>query len=928
VISKKASAPVWPRGWGAVIGAALAAAPSCALAQEASSTAPAAFINPTVLTPQAKPPARVPIRAVGPARKGLEPPANADKIYIAVRSIRLVGAFSEMQAENEALIGALQGRRLSLAEIYRTLQTLQAAYSRSYPLARVSIEDNDFRGGDVHVKVTDVYIESLDLSQSPERVRDIIAARVQPLVGKRHLTLEEYQRRSLLIGSVAGISGQTSTKQGSAEDADVLVVSVTESPWAGAGVLDNRLPREFGTFELSQVVSANNALGFGEQFSVSAASSMDFDRYLDGTAKSQSYATDFILPIGVDGFTVLSGYVSVRSRPTPYPGTFSESYNVMGERGTGDYDRAYLQAAYPLLLTMDRSVKVAATYDHVDLRTRINPLPSIFSAPVGFGPSSFNVPVGFGYDLSRDQYSVARFAADAKTELSSWWEWGGSASLLTIYSHGLGGRTAIDLPLIGAIGVPLSRPEANPTFNRFALKAGLNIGLPENFQLTGVFRSQTSFGKPLMIPENLSLDGFEAVSGYAAGTLNVDRGITLRSELSRGFSVDWFESSNNTIAPYLFAAYGRGSHETTYVGETRRHRAETIGSGLRADTSITGSPYGESLSLEFGKDFSNLPFHESGYRANVSFNVRFAGDSLYAAPFTPQKTLVTKSPKAAQANPTEIWTGAYAGLNAGYVWDPQGGAYTFGAPAQTDLDALLSLDYTLVSALAASGTTAASGGGALGGGQIGYTRQSERVLLGLETDLQGTNPRSRGSLVSYGQEAATGDVALSAIEHNKDVEWLGTARGRLGFLPWPELLAYATGGLAFGKAAADVHVTQDWTGPFLAPYLNSIGSVGQFAGVKTGWTIGAGLEWMFAPNLSLKGEILYYELGAARFASSPLFTQFGPIAAPPYNSVALSTRAAFRGDIVRLGLNYHFRDFGFTASAASAWRLPEGFSLD
>ncbi len=617
----------------------------------------------------------------------------------------------------------------------------------------------------------------------------------------------------------------------------------------------------------------------------------------------------------------------MRWRPTPYPFSFSNLYNLAGERPAGDFDRAYLQMAYPLLLTVERSVKVAATYEHVDYRTSLNPLPALLGTTFGFGPGSATIYTGYGYGVNRDQYSVARFASDSRAQIPSWWEWGGTLSLLTIYSHGLGGRNEFDAPILGAIGTPLSRPFASPDFDRFALKARLDLGLPENFHFAGIFRGQTDFGKALVLPENLSLDGAEAVSGYAAGTLNVDRGLTLRSELSRPVSVDW-PQANNVVAPYLFAAYGRGTHETTFVGEQRRLWVETLGGGLRADTSITGSPYGESLLLEFGKDYSNIPFHETGYRANVSFNVKFAGDSLYAAPFAPEKTRVTKGPKAAPG-PTDIWTGAYVGLNAGYAWDPQNGASTFGAPAQSNLDSFLSLpglNYGWPSALGASGATASSNGGILGGGQIGYNYLSERLMMGFEADLQGSNPSTRGSIVGYGQEPITTDTAITSIAQQKNVEWLGTARGRLGFLPWPNLLAYATGGLAYGRTKADAYVTQFWNGPIIGPLLNSIGSVGHFAGDKTGWTIGAGLEWMFAPNVSLKGEILYYDLGAVTFAASPLFTQFSPNPSSlQYNSVALSTRAHFQGDLVRVGLNYHFNDAGAVAAAAMAARLPDGF---
>ena len=99
------------------------------------------------------------------------------------------------------------GQAASLAEIYEAARELQKAYSSAYPLARITVSPHDVRGGDVRITVTDGHIEKLDLSGVPERVRDLVRARLEQLVGKSHLTAEEFQRRTILIGTLAGVTG-------------------------------------------------------------------------------------------------------------------------------------------------------------------------------------------------------------------------------------------------------------------------------------------------------------------------------------------------------------------------------------------------------------------------------------------------------------------------------------------------------------------------------------------------------------------------------------------------------------------------------------------------------------------------------------------------------------------------------------------------
>jgi hemolysin activation/secretion protein/opacity protein-like surface antigen len=863
------------------------------------------------------------VRAVGSAPQALQPPPAADTIFVTVRDVTISGSFPEMVEKEAEFLAKLKGRRVSVAQIYQAAQALQGDYVKAYPFARISIPSQDFKSGYVRLVVVDGYIEKLDLSGVPANSRELIGARVEQLVGKRHLTAEEYQRRTLLIGTLAGVNGLALTKPGASPDTNVLVIQAKENRIVASTVIDNRLPKYFGTWQASQSVALNNAFGLGEQITASVASGPDFNRYFSGTAKSQAYVGDVSVPIGVDGLMAGAGYISARSRATPLLFAFPDYQQSAGERAAQTFERAYARLAYPLILTADTTLKAQAAYEFTANRLRLGPYP--------LGLSPWGSPV---FDVYRDRYSVFRLSGEGRQNLP-WWEWGGSIQALAVYSYGLGGRTAWNAPIVGT---PLSRPGTGPNFNKFAVKARLNLGLPENFQFTLIARGQTSFGQPLMITENFSLDGYEALSGFAGGTLNVDRGATVRAELSRTFQfgiLGW----QNFVAPYVFYAWGRGAHEWPFTSEFATLRAESFGGGFRADTQLTSSPYGETWALEFARSYSNIPFREESFRTNFSFNMRYAGN-----PFDPDmpapRSGPTKGPLVVSSDaPPPLWTGFYAGLNAGYSWDPHPEATTLGIPASGPLG-LVSDIFANASALGISGISRGTVGGFAGGGQIGYNYQLNSFVGGLEADLQGSNlptKHGRSRLTDAVLPVvvpnpnpppdfvlqASSNPAASSVQHEKSVDWFGTVRARLGYTVTPTFLAYATGGLAYGHVSSNTLIAQRWGGE-AGLFFDSTGSAGRYSGMRIGWTLGAGLEWMFSPSLSLKGEFLYYDLGSASYIQNPLLTSIVPLT--PVSTVLPFTRTQFNGDVIRAGLNYHFgQPAAAVASASAPSLLASGF---
>jgi outer membrane immunogenic protein len=188
------------------------------------------------------------------------------------------------------------------------------------------------------------------------------------------------------------------------------------------------------------------------------------------------------------------------------------------------------------------------------------------------------------------------------------------------------------------------------------------------------------------------------------------------------------------------------------------------------------------------------------------------------------------SPYAAPAQsyviPNSTWNGFYLGANGGGAW----GSSTW------------------------SGFSSFNTSGGLVGGTVGYNRQFGQIVGGVEGDLDWANIQG-GGVCTFGCQTTN--------------NWLGTVRGRLGYAggTW---MPYVTGGLAFGNfQAGNVFGTSETT--------------------NAGWTLGAGVEYAFAGNWTVKAEYLYVDLG--NFNCSTCIA---------------GTNVSSTMNLVRGGVNFHF----------------------
>ncbi len=246
------------------------------------------------------------------------------------------------------------------------------------------------------------------------------------------------------------------------------------------------------------------------------------------------------------------------------------------------------------------------------------------------------------------------------------------------------------------------------------------------------------------------------------------------------------------------------------------------------------------------------------------------------------------------------WTGFYLGANAGGLWGHSD--VTSSAPCTAALLGGPNAGYfcTMTTGLAngaavgAAGTGSLSGSGFTGGVQAGYNWQTGNAVLGLETDFDAFHFRGSQSVsANYPVFAHVFPTDTFTVGTSVETNWLYTARARIGWLVNPNILAYATGGLAVTRLEVANSFSDDH-------HPSPASGAGSNSATKPGWALGGGLEWAFDKNWSVKVEYLYVDFGSVTVTSKIFSAQ------PPGYSQAISTSADLTASIARVGVNYKF----------------------
>jgi outer membrane immunogenic protein len=218
-------------------------------------------------------------------------------------------------------------------------------------------------------------------------------------------------------------------------------------------------------------------------------------------------------------------------------------------------------------------------------------------------------------------------------------------------------------------------------------------------------------------------------------------------------------------------------------------------------------------------------------------------------------------PPPVYAPPPFNWTGFYIGANIGGAW------------ANRDVrDPFLGVNFN----------NGNSNGTFIGGGQLGYNWQFGYAVLGIEADFDGVANNNNSGTIFI--------PSVGNIQVTSNNRWITTLAARFGVTNGPWLFYGKAGGGWVGSD--DFTVTNLTTGASITGSNNS----------NSGWLVGAGVEWAFAPNWSAKVEYNFLGLDDRTF-----------IAPVGFISRAGDSFVDRNRDInmVKVGVNYRFNWGGY-----------------
>ena len=159
------------------------------------------------------------------------------------------------------------------------------------------------------------------------------------------------------------------------------------------------------------------------------------------------------------------------------------------------------------------------------------------------------------------------------------------------------------------------------------------------------------------------------------------------------------------------------------------------------------------------------------------------------------------------------WTGYYAGLQAGYGWGQSDITATQGAPFSVSPDLH----------------------GGFVGGHVAGLWQFDQAVIGGEAELN-------YSSIDGSEDAGAGGSLGS------DIQWFGSVNAKAGYA-MDRLLVYGIGGVAF----AGIETSQNAATAFADTRT------------KTGWTVGAGVDYAMTNNIVVGAQYRYYDFGSEHF---------------------------------------------------------------
>jgi hemolysin activation/secretion protein len=511
-------------------------------------------------------------QAALPAAAAAKPPPGSENLRFKPSIVTVDGGLPELAAEERALTSAVSGVQISVAEFYALAAKIEAAYvRRGYPFARVAVPPQHLADGQpARLIIVDGFIEQVDVSAVPKRLRGHIRALLRPLVNKHWLRFGELERHLMLAGDTPGVQIRSAIAPGRQEGGVRLIIEVTSHLVGGSVSVDNNLGPAFRGREGSVQLALNSPFGLGEQAYVLLSGDPAVSgESLGRDAPRRVIAGGLSVPLGDQGLKATAE--ATQSITQPLGGLFA----------TRDvFTRYAFRLTQPLIRRRQEDLNVTLSFeDMVERQT----------APQ------------FAVILFEDRYRLFRAAVNYDRQMP-----GALLNLGATLTVGDGDQPGT---------LHLSRAAASPHFVKAEFSGAYAHALPAGFQSQLQVRGQVMLSGGEPTSELFILDGPQSLSSFTSGTITADQGFVARAALTRPFSL---HGGRVTLTPGIYDAEGRGYFIVSTPYDVTRANAY----GLTLDCAVLPPRSAQPVvvSLDWGRGHSNGPEpHATRLSAAISY---------------------------------------------------------------------------------------------------------------------------------------------------------------------------------------------------------------------------------------------------------------------------------------------------------------------
>ncbi|MDG9924440.1 MULTISPECIES: ShlB/FhaC/HecB family hemolysin secretion/activation protein [unclassified Pseudomonas] len=415
------------------------------------------------------------------------PSLPASDTPFAVRKVRLEGVKSYPENTFTPLLQSLEGRQVTLAEVQAVTERITQRYRHDgYLLVRSYVPAQELNDGELVLRVVEGKVNKVTVSGASNRTLEGYAENIREEAPLRGSTLE---RNLLLMNDLSGneTRGVLSASEGT-EGSD-LNLENKQRRWEGFFGFDNRDSRYYGPWQVYGGVGLNDPFGIGDHLALRLGRSVEGD-------KLAFYEGQYEMPVGRDG-TVLS---------------------LLAQHNDGNAD------TLDFLNANSSGDTLAARITHPWIRSRNETFKTSLAFTWFNGESEYlddpDLPPS-----SEDHIRALRLGAS--------WDFSdkhGGRNLLK-------GELSQGLDVLGASSekrLNTSRLEGQTDFTKLQVDAQRIQDLDwlsENLKLYLAVTGQTSFGDPLLSPEQFGVGGSEFGRGYDPSEIAGDSGLAGKVEL-------------------------------------------------------------------------------------------------------------------------------------------------------------------------------------------------------------------------------------------------------------------------------------------------------------------------------------------------------------------------------------------------------------